>query len=298
MKRFRLLVIMLLAVMGAGAQQLTTSSFFDLYGVMHNPATAGAKKYGSIGGSYRKLWSDMPGAPKTGLLYANAYLPSAKLGVGGYIYNDQTGPLTYNGLQAAIAYHIPLEKDAVFSLGLEGRVLQWNYDRAKLAGALGNDPVLQGDESRIKGDAGFGVSYTSKKMQIGASSSQLIQSKLKLYEGAGNTTEDAKLSRHYYLHGNYNWDVDKTTRIIPNLLVIYLPNAPTEIQGGARVEHNNLFWYGLTWRKQQAWMISAGLRLKSRFNIGYSFDIYNQPLGVYDKGSNGHEIMLRYDFIK
>lgn len=298
MKCFYLFVLMLLTATGVHAQQLPMSSFYDMYGVLHNPATAGANQHGVIGANFSKLWSDMPGAPQTGLLYANAYLKGPKLGLGGYIYNDKTGPLTYNGLQTSYAYHIPMKDNATFSLGLEARVLQWSYDKSKLIDALGADPVIQSDESRIKFDAGFGAAYTSKKIQVGISASQLIQSKLDLYEGTGNPTEEAMLARHYYLHGHYNWDVDKNTRIIPALLVIYLPNAPTEIQGGARVVHNNLFWYGLTLRKDQAWLISAGLRLKDRFNVGYSFDIYNKPLGVYDKGSNGHEIMLRYDFIK
>ena len=298
MKRVHLFLLLLLAAIGADAQQLTTSSFYDMYGVLHNPATAGSKQHGVLGGTFRKLWSDMPGAPQTGLLFGSAYLKGPKLGIGGYIYNDETGPLTYNGLQTSYAYHIPMQNNATFSLGLEARVLQWSYDKSKLIDALGPDPVLASEDNRIKADAGFGVAYTSPKMQLGVSASQLIQSKLNLYEGSGNPTEEAMLARHYYFHGNYNWDVDKVTRIIPNLLVIYLPNAPTEVQGGARVEHNNLFWYGLTWRKQQAWLISAGLRIKQKFNIGYSFDIYNKPLGVYDKGSNGHEIMLRYDFIK
>ena len=86
--------------------------------------------------------------------------------------------------------------------------------------------------------------------------------------------------------------------IIPHILAIYLPNAPTELQGGFRIEHHNLFWYGLALKKEQSWMISAGLRLKQRFNIGYSFDIYTTPLSVYNSGSGGHEVMLRYDFIK
>lgn len=298
MKRFQFFILMLLTAMGAGAQQLSTSSFYDMYGVMHNPATAGGRQHTELGGTFRKLWGDMPGGPQTGLLFANTYLKGAKVGLGGYIYNDQTGPLTYNGLQTSYAYHIPMKNNATFSLGLEARVLQWSYDKSKLIDALGNDPVIQGDESRIKADAGFGVAYNSPKWQLGISASQLVQSKLNLYEGTGNPTEEAMLARHYYLHGNYNWDVDKVTRIIPNLLVIYLPNAPTEIQGGARVEHNNLFWYGLTWRKEQAWLISAGLRIKQRFNIGYSFDIYNSSLSLYEKGTSGHEFLLRYDFLK
>lgn len=299
MKRLQLFAIIFLSAIVADAQQLTASSFYDMHGVLHNPATAGTLPHTTIGGSFRTQWNDMPGAPRTAMIFANTKIGKANMGLGGYLYNDVTGPTTRNGLQLAYAYHIAMKNSSTLSLGLEARVQQFTYDRAKLQGSLGtNDPVISGDEKRIKGDAGFGVAFTSKKLQIGASASQLIQSKLDLYEGAGNPTEEARLYRHYYLHGNYKWDVDKVTRIIPNFLFIYLPNAPVEFQGGARVEHNNLFWYGLTWRVQQAWMISAGVRIKDRFNIGYSFDIYSTPLSVYDKGSTGHEFMLRYDFIK
>lgn len=299
MKRIQILVIFLFAVIVSYGQQLPASSFFDMHGVLHNPATAGSQKHGVLGGLFRTQWSGMPGAPQTGLLFGNTYLNKSKIGLGALLFNDVTGPLSRNGLQAAFAYHIPLKKEAVFSLGLEASVQQFSYDRSKLQESLGaNDPVIMGNENRFKGDAGFGLAYTSKKFQIGASVKQLVQSKLKLYEGTGNPSEEAKLYRHYYFHGNYAWDIDNGTRIIPNLLLIYLPNAPLEIQGGARVEHNNLFWYGLTWRAHQAWLISAGVRIKEKFSVGYSFDIYSSPLSIYDGGSNGHEIMLRYEFIK
>lgn len=298
MRHIQLLCILLLAAVAGQAQQLAASSFYDMYGTLHNPATAGSNHYSSIGGDFRTQWSGMPGAPQTGFIFGNAYLPKAKLGVGGYIYNDVTGPLTYNGLEAAVAYHIAMKNQGDLSFALEGRFEQFSYDRAKLQVPLGNDPVIAGNEKRIKGDAGFGVAFTNSNFQIGASVSQLIQSKLDLYEGTGNPTEEAKLYRHYYLHSYYKWDVDANTKIIPNFLYTYLPNAPDEFQAGARVEHNDLFWYGLTWRAKQAWMVSAGVRIKHRFNIGYSFDIYTTPLSIYDKGSNGHEIFLRYDFIK
>ncbi len=298
MKHIQLFAIFFFAVVIGNAQQLATSSFYDLYGPMHNPATAGSQKYGSIGGSFRTQWSGMPGAPQTGMIFGSAYLKKANLGIGGYLYNDVTGPTTRNGLQMSYAYHIALKNDAMFSLGLEARLQQFSYDRAKLQGSLGNDPVIAGNDKRFKGDAGFGIAFTSPKFQVGASVSQLIQSKLNFYEGSGNPSEEAMLYRHYYFHGYYKWDVDANTKIIPSLLFIYLPNAPDEVQGGIRVEHNDLFWYGLGLRAKQSWMLSAGLRVKHRFNIGYSFDIYTTPLSVYDHGSNGHEIMLRYDFIK
>ena len=298
MRKIHLLAIFFLAACSCRAQQLAASSFYDMYGTLHNPATAGVQRYATVGGDFRTQWSGMPGAPQTGMIFGSTYLKNANVGIGGYLYNDVTGPTTHNGLQMAYSYQIEMRNKAIFSLGLEARFQQFSYDKAKLQGSLGNDPVIAGSDKRSKGDAGFGVAFTSEKFQIGASVSQLIQSKLNLYEGSGNPTEVAKLYRHYYLHGYYKLTVDEGTKIIPNMLMIYLPNAPTEFQAGARVEHNNLFWYGLAWRAKQAWMLSAGVRIKQRFNIGYAFDIYTTPLSVYDNGSNGHEIMLRYDFIK
>ena len=161
-----------------------------------------------------------------------------------------------------------------------------------------NDPVLASSENRFKFDAGAGVAFTGKKLQVGVSVSQLIQSKLDLYTGNLQRTEEGRLYRHYYLHGNYKWNVDGNTTIVPNILFIYLPNAPLEVQGGARVEHKQLFFWGVAFRARQSWMLSAGVHIKKKFTVGYCFDIYNTPLSVYDKGSSAHEVLLRYDFLK
>ena len=299
MKSIQLLILIALTTTTVSAQQLTTSSFYDMYGVLHNPAAVATSKHGSVGANYRTLWSAMPGSPKTGIVYGNGYLKKAKLGMGGYLFSDKTANIANNGLSASLNYQIEMKGSSTLSFGISGIVQQTQYDWAKLQSSLGtNDPVIMGDRNRIQGDAGLGVAFTTPKFQIGASVNQLVQSKLNLYEGTGSPTDEANLSRHFYGHALYKWNVDDVTTITPNILFIYLPNAPLEVQGGARVEHNNMFWYGLSWRVDQAWMISAGLRIKQKFQIGYSFDIYTSPLGQFDNGSNGHEIMLKYDFIK
>jgi type IX secretion system PorP/SprF family membrane protein len=294
-----ILFINIVAIAGAlKGQQLMTSSLYDQHGNLHNPATAGSAKHAVIGASYRKTWDGISGAPQTTLIFGSTYLTNAKIGIGGYLYNDVTGPTRRTGGQMAYSYHIQMANDATFSLGLEARLQQFSLDKAKLSATLGNDPVLASSESRFKADAGFGIAYNGKKLQVGASVSQLIQSKLDFYSGNLNPTEEGRLYRHYYLHGSYKWDVDGSTKIIPNLLFIYLPNAPLEVQGGARVEHNDVFWWGLGLRARQSWMISAGVKIQKKLTIGYSFDIFNTPLSVYDRGANGHEILLRYDFLK
>src|SRR5258706_16360643 len=169
MKHYIFSMVFSLAAAAVSAQQLATSSMYELQGTLHNPSVAGSQKHGVIGASYRTMWSGIDGGPRTATLFGSAYIPSVKLGIGGYIYSDATGPTKQTGLQMAYAYHIPLKNEAVFSLGIEGRLQQFSFDKAKLQASLGNDPVLGSTSTKFTGDAGFGISYTSQKFQVGAS---------------------------------------------------------------------------------------------------------------------------------
>lgn len=295
----KILAILLLVISSpVWSQQLMTASLYDVQGNLHNPAVAGVNKQTTMGASYRSMWSGIAGSPVTALVYGSTFLEKANIGVGAYLYSDVTGPTSRRGIQTSYAYHIPTNNGATFSVGLEARFQQFAIDKAMLIDALGNDPVMGGAANQFKGDAGLGVAYTAKKWQLGMSVSQLIQSSLNFYAGSLSRTEEARLYRHFYLHGSYQWKVDANTTIIPNLLVIYLPNAPTELQAGARVEHRELFWWGLSLRARQSWMLSAGVKVQKKLMLGYSFDIYSSPLSIFDKGPNAHEVLLRYQFLK
>jgi type IX secretion system PorP/SprF family membrane protein len=297
MKKQILLLISLISI-AASAQQLMTSSLYDVQGNLHNPAVTGVGGQRMFGATYRSMWSGIDGSPTTALIFGSTYLNKIKAGVGGYLYSDVTGPTSRKGIQTSFAYHIPLLNTDILSLGLEARFQQYAIDKTMLIEAIGSDPVMGGPANQFKGDAGFGVAYTSKKFQVGASVSQLIQSKLDFYTGTLTTTEKSRLYRHFYLFGSYKWKVDDNTMVIPNFLMIYLPNAPTEIQAGARVEHRELFWWGLSLRARQSWMLSAGVNVQKKLRLGYSFDIYSTPLSVFDKGPNAHEVILCYQFVK
>ena len=137
-----------------------------------------------------------------------------------------------------------------------------------------------------------------KRVQIGASVSQLVQSKLNFYSGNLTRSEEARLYRHYYLHGLYNWYVDGTTVITPNVLFIYLPNAPLDYQVGARVEFQDLFWFGGGYRSHQSFMLSAGIHIGKKLTLGYAYDNYIAPISKFDNGADAHEVLLRYTFSK
>ena len=293
-----LLIIALLALTKSYAQQLQTSSLYDMQGVLHNPSMAGVQEYNIAGVTYKSQWSGISGAPKTATAFGSFNLPKQKIGIGGFVYNDKTGPISRTGLQLSLAKHIVMKNDAKFSIGIAPSIMQYSIDRTKLMETLGDDAALGNTDNKIKFDVAFGISYTDKKFQLGASVSQLVQSKLDYYKGNLSRTEEARFYRHYYFHGNYNWNVDGVTTITPNFLVTWLPNAPTEFQVGAKVEHKKILWWGVGYKSRQSYILSAGVNISKKISIGYAFNDYITPISTFDGGSYGHEFILRYNFIK
>jgi type IX secretion system PorP/SprF family membrane protein len=280
------------------AQQLQTSSLYDMQGTLNNPSMAGMQQNNIIGVSYRSQWAGISGSPKTATIFGSFNMPRQAIGIGGYVYSDKTGPTSRTGLELSLAKHIVMGDKGIFSMGIETRLQQYSLDKAKLIATLGSDPVLGSSDNRFKYDAGFGVSYTGKKLQLGASVSQLVQSKLNFYSGNLTTSEEARLYRHYYLHGQYNWKVDDVTVITPNVLFTYLPNAPLNYQVGARFEHYKMFWWGVGYRSHQSFMVQAGVNINKKFTLGYAYDDYINPVSNFDNGANAHEVLLRFNLVK
>ncbi|MEO8770867.1 MAG: PorP/SprF family type IX secretion system membrane protein [Ferruginibacter sp.] len=301
MRKFIMIALHLVALAAmtkSYAQQLQTSSLYDMQGVLHNPSMAGVQQYNIAGVTYKSQWSGISGAPKTATAFGSFDLPKQKIGIGGFVYNDKTGPTSRTGLQLSLAKHIVMKNDAKFSIGIAPSIMQYSIDRSKLAETLGDDAALGNVDNKIKFDVAFGVSYTDKRFQLGASVSQLVQSKLDYYKGNLLRTEEARFYRHYYFHGNYNWNVDDVTTITPNFLVIWLPNAPTDFQVGVKVEHNKILWWGVGYKSRQSYILSAGVNISKKITLGYAFNDYITPISTFDGGSYGHEFILRYNFIK
>ena len=165
MKHYILSFLFLGSVIYAGAQQLQTSSLYDMQGIIHNPSAAGTQ--GSmVGATYRTQWSSFSGSPKTITGFASFDLPKQNIGLGGYIYNDKTGPTSRSGVALSFAKHIPLSNGGRFSLGIEARGQQFSIDKAKLMESLGADPAIGASSNSFKFDAGFGISYTGDRKSV------------------------------------------------------------------------------------------------------------------------------------
>ena len=114
MKKSIIILLLAGAITQVKAQQLQTSSFYDMQGVLHNPSTVGAQASSFVGATYRTQWSGISGGPRTATVFGSFKMPAHNIGLGGYIYADKTGPTKRTGIQMAFAKHIPLKNDATF----------------------------------------------------------------------------------------------------------------------------------------------------------------------------------------
>lgn len=64
MKKYIVIILAGIFTVQAKAQQLQTSSLYDLQSVYHNPSMAGTQAMNMVGVSYRTQWSGISGSPK------------------------------------------------------------------------------------------------------------------------------------------------------------------------------------------------------------------------------------------
>lgn len=278
------------------AQQIFKLSQYTQHNFLYNPAAAGANDEASIGATYRKMWSGMPGGPQTTLLYGDKYFAKKKTGIGISLYTDKTGPTSRTGGQANISYSVEMGNERRLMFGLAGTVLQYRIDKESFSHYIPNDPLLASDGTEIKGDAAAGIYYRSNTFNAGVSVQQLVQSKLNFVKSSSNP--EGRLYRHYFVMANYNWRTDESNVLVPNVLLKYLPNTPVDFEGGVRLEHKDLIWVGFNYHYKQSYSAFAGLKVDHKLAIGYALDVYNTPLSVFDDGGTAHEISLRYYFGK
>ncbi len=277
-------------------QQIFKISQIQQHNFLYNPAAVGASNKSSIGATYRKMWAGIAGGPQTSLIFGDMYIENKKLGIGGALYADKTGPTSRTGSQLNFSYSIPLKNESKLMFGVGANVLQYKIDKTGFANYIPNDPLLSSDGTEIKGDAALGVYYNSPTLNIGISVQQLAQSKLNFIKT--NTNPEGKLYRHFFLMASNNIRVDEANVFVPNVLIKYLPNAPADIEAGIKLEHNDFMWVGLNWHYKQSYSALLGIKINKQFSLGYAYDEYKTPLSIFDDGGVAHEITFKYIFNK
>ena len=282
----------------ADAQQLYKVSNYMEHSFLNNPAAVGANGTGTVGAAYRSQWAEFDGGPVTAIFFADTYFSKMKTGLGVIAYSDKTGPTSRTGGELNLSYSVKLDNNdnKRFMIGLGAQVIQFKVDKAKIAAAIPNDPLLSSSGSTTKIDGNAGIYYRSNTFSIGVSAKQLVQPKLDFIKS--NSNPQGRLYRQYHAMASYNIKTDDVNVLQPHFEVRYQPEAPTDYEGGITLYHNDLFHIGGSYHYNQAYTLFAGVKVMHKFSINYAFDTYTQPVSSFESGYSAHEIMLRFFFNK
>jgi type IX secretion system PorP/SprF family membrane protein len=259
---------------------------------VYNPAVAGTDPFFQIRSDHRFQWVGLADPPLTNAL--SYFGPHARLpmGYGGFIYYDMTGPTSKAGITGAYAYNITLKGDLRLSMGVSLGLMQYKVDGTQILLKDQGDEVLQDAVyASFVPDANIGLYLYSEKLWVGFSTTQLINTKLKLFE---QRTGLSKLKTHFYLAGGYMFEINDDFKIEPS--AILKGTAPVQIQFdiNTRVIYRDMVWLGISYRTQDALSLLIGYTYDNRIHIGYSYDFTTTDLRKYNSGT--HEIMIGYRF--
>ncbi len=275
------------------AQQLPQYTQYQLNEFIINPAIAGSKNYFQARSNNRYQWEGITDAPRTFTLSVDGPLQTKKMGIGGYIFVDVTGPTRRTGFSLAYSYHIQIADNMHLSMAINGGLLQYSIDGSEIVFENPNDNIaVDRLRSTLIPDAGFSLYLYSDKFYFGASAPQLIKSKIQFKE----TIEKGKgrIADHYFAVAGYKFDVADKIQIEPSVLVKYVDPIPVQYEGTLRAIYDNQYWAGVSYRKDDAVALVGGITLNKTFSLGYSYDFIQSSIAKYSTGT--HELMIGIRF--
>jgi type IX secretion system PorP/SprF family membrane protein len=298
----------------AFAQQVPMYSQYIMNGFLINPSLAGRDGYTSINLTVREQWVGMAGAPNTYAasfqtrILRDSYISKStkvrkkivrptkggRVGLGGYVFNDNNGIMRRTGVQAAYAYHIPIGQSDLLVKNLSFGLALTAYQFAVNTNGLiynTDDPYLNSyDRSVFIPDFNFGTSFTTPKFYVGFAMSNLFRGSLMF----ADTTQRTELG-HYFLTGGIKFTLADNWHLEPSVLIkssdMFFKSIQADIT--SRIYYKNDYWAGLSWRTNDAIIMMVGFKV-DKFYFAYAFDaaltdIRKQSLGT-------HEITLALKF--
>lgn len=291
-------------------------SQYIMNGFLVNPSFAGRDGLTTVNLTVREQWVGLANAPSTYAasfqtrILKDSYISRStsvqkklvrptrggRVGVGGYLFNDNNGIMKRTGIQAAYAYHIPMgEKggyanDLAFGLALTAYQFAINtegmiYDQ--------DDPYLNNyDRSVFIPDFNFGVSYSTSDYYLGFAMTNLLRGSVIF----ANSTENVRSELgHYFLTAGVKIALSPRWTLEPSAFVktsdMFFKALQVDLT--SRVYYKENYWAGVSWRSEDAVIPMIGIKY-DRFYFAYAFDFALTDIRKQSFGS--HELTLAARF--
>jgi type IX secretion system PorP/SprF family membrane protein len=296
------------------SQQLSLFSQYRENQTIINPAAVGSSYLGygqnmTFGASYRSQWQGFENAPTTANLRADfLYTQGSPVSImgGGYVLNDQTGPIGLTGAYGRIGGL--LSDDPYYggvSVGLSFGMVQYRVNGSEIHLRQDGDILSGNDVNKLFPDVGLGVfgykmldggAFDGDYVYGGLSVPQVIGLDLSFQDESGDI-HTTRVQHFYGMLGYYKF-LRNDGFLEPSLWVKSAPNVPVNIDFNLRYQMAQNFWIGAGGATSKAFHFEAGFLLgenlgfDNTLRIGYGYDYSFSSFGPYTGGS--HEINISY----
>ncbi len=312
MKKGILIIVALVLVCTAEAQQLPIYSQYIYNKFLLNPAVAGSDGYTSINLTAREQWVGYSGAPQTYSLSFQARMlkqsyvirdnffkkktfkphTDGRVGIGANIFSDINGLVQRTGISTAYSYHLWLNGQTQLSFGLALTGYFYKIDQRQIEFEDPDEPWLNTDFRKgiFVPDFNFGVYILNRNYTLGVSAQEMMEGFVKV---GSQAYKDLKIMRTYYLMGNYDFEIDGNSVLEPSLLLKMSGQLRPQADIGLTYVYDRKFWLGGTYRTGGAMIANVGVK-KDQFFFGYSFDFTLQKIQRSTYGSHEFVIALKF----
>ncbi|MEM6830617.1 MAG: PorP/SprF family type IX secretion system membrane protein [Bacteroidota bacterium] len=306
-------LFLLSCTVGLAQNNVLISQYFKVMPAFA-PGLSGANDFLDVRAGARYQWLGYEGAPRTYLFSVNGTLNpgesnanrynslrvdnmrpynqrKTKIGVGGYVFDDQSGALRQLEALVSGAIHIPMNGKTYLSLGISTGIyhtqLEFNdifvlnpandftYQEYIANGARSNQLKITTGMA-VYSDR-FYLSYSI--LSIGGSTG---------LENLAESPISTALS-HVAL-GGATANVGPYFELIPNFYLRYTNGLPVLLDAGLRLRYNQNPYIGLSYRNTNSIIAMFGFTVNDKLNVGYSFETFNE--NSTESSISSHEILL------
>ncbi len=294
------ILVLLVLVLSANAQQDAQYTQFMFNKIAFNPAYAGSHKAPCLSGIYRTQWVNLDGAPVSQNVNFHMPLFNNRVGIGLSIYHDDIGPTNTWNYAMQYAYRTKVGGGDL-SFGVQGQIRDYQVDWREVKSVHSGDALFGfREDSKLIPNFGFGIYYDRENFYAGVSMPRLLNNDLTFqYDGNIQNSDFAREERHFFGMAGFILPTSDAIKLKPALLVKYAPNAPLDIDLHAGVIFYDKLNIGATYRVG-GFQGNAGesidfilqMVFTERLKAGIAYDYTLSDIRTYQSGT--YELMLEY----
>lgn len=296
MKKNCFIILFVLCVSFAKAQQIGMFSHYFYKPMVYNPAFTGYDDATNAMLISRAQWTGFKGSPQLNLFTLDGTLINKKVGLGLSLISDRKGLTNRIGGNVGYSYRLNINDDTYLRFGVSLGVIDQTIDYSQAIVENSSDPTLFTSlQRKTIIDGSGGLAFIWKQLEFGAAVPQLFGNKINYVDNTGVRAYYTQ-ARHILGTLKYKFFIskEKGISIAPMALVRFVQNTPFQYDGNIILDWKNKFWIGATYKSDYAVGLNAGICIHKQLYVGYAYDYIIGDIGNYSGMS--HEIMINFKF--